>query len=41
MRLKSMRASVGPIMAETADASLRSDGRGIEVETGAREAVSE
>ena len=31
----------GSIMAESVDPSLRSDGRKIEVETGAREAVPE
>lgn len=37
MRLEPM--SGAPIMAESVDPSLRSDGRKIEVETGAREAV--
>ena len=41
MRLKSISGAGGPIVAETVDASLRRDGRGIEVETVAREAVPE
>ena len=39
MRLKSMSGAGGPIVAETVDASLERDGRGIEVEASAREAV--
>ncbi len=39
MRLKSMSGVGGPIVAETVDASLERDGRGIEVEASAGEAV--
>jgi hypothetical protein len=40
VRLKSMSGAGWPTMVETVDASLRRDGRGIEVETVARKEVS-